>query len=261
MQLNLTRPLIFFDLETTGVNIHTDRIVEMSVIKVYPDGKTQEQTQRFNPGIPIPPQATAVHHISDADVKDEPRFADKAAKLFTWMNDCDLAGFNSNKFDIPLLQKEFERVGINFTLKGRRLIDVQTIYHRLEQRTLSAAYRFYCGKDLEGAHSALADTMATYEVLQAQLDKYGETDEFGNDVDKLAQFSIQGGNLDLSGRLARNSDGVVVFNFGKYKGQSVESVFDRDAGYYRWMMQGEFAKDTKDLLTELYAKHQLKKKK
>lgn len=261
MQLKLTRPLVFFDLETTGVNIHTDRIVEMSVVKVMPDGSHVEWTGRFNPGIPIPPQSTAVHHITDADVAGEPTFAQKAPGLVRSLEGCDLAGFNSNKFDIPLLQKEFERAGVDFSLKGRRMIDVQTIYHRLEQRTLTAAYRFYCNKNLEDAHSALADTMATYEVLKAQLDHYPHTDEFCNDVDKLAAFSVQGGNMDLSGRLSRNTEGVVVFNFGKYRGQSVEKVFEKEPSYYRWIMQGDFAKDTKDLVTQIYAQLQLKKKK
>ena len=171
MKLNLTRPLVFFDLETTGVNIGTDRIVEISCVKVCPDGSHTEYRQRLNPEMPIPAAATAVHHISDDDVRDEPRFRDIAEQLMLSFEGCDIAGFNSNKFDVPLLMAEFSRVGLNFSLSGRRLIDVQTIYHRLEQRTLSAAYRFYCGKELEGAHSALADTMATYEVLMAQLDR------------------------------------------------------------------------------------------
>ena len=254
MQLNLTRPLIFFDLETTGVNIHTDRIVEISCVKVKPDGTYTEYVQRLNPEMPIPAAATAVHHISDADVKDMPRFSDIAPGLMRAFDDCDIAGFNSNKFDIPLLMKEFERAGMQFSIKGRRLVDVQTIYHRLEQRTLSAAYKFYCGKNLDGAHSAMADTLATYEVLKAQLDRYPETDEFGNDVDKLAHFSIQGGNLDLGGRISRNEQGEAIFNFGKYKGRSVAETFRKEPSYYSWMMQGDFAKDTKDIITEIYVK-------
>lgn len=254
MQLNLTRPLIFFDLETTGVNIHTDRIVEISCVKVQPDGSHTEYVQRVNPEIPIPSAATAIHHISDEDVKDQPRFADIAPGLLRAFDDCDIAGFNSNKFDIPLLMKEFERVGIQFSLKGRRLVDVQTIYHRLEQRTLGAAYRFYCGKSLDDAHSAMADTLATYEVLKAQLDHYPENEEFGNDIDKLARFSIQGGNIDLGGRLSRDPEGEAVFNFGKYKGRRVADVFRREPSYYAWMMQGDFAKDTKDIITEIFVK-------
>ncbi len=254
MKLNLTRPLVFFDLETTGVNIGTDRIVEISCVKVCPDGSHMEYRQRLNPEMPIPAAATAVHHISDDDVRDEPRFRDIAEQLMLSFEGCDIAGFNSNKFDVPLLMAEFSRVGLNFSLSGRRLIDVQTIYHRLEQRTLSAAYRFYCGKELEGAHSALADTMATYEVLMAQLDRYPETEEFGNDMDKLARFSVQGGNMDLAGRLSRGTDGDAVFNFGKYKGQKVADVFRREPSYYRWMMQGDFPKDTKDIITAIYIK-------
>ena len=254
MKLNLTRPLVFFDLETTGVNIGTDRIVEISCVKVCPDGSHTEYRQRLNPEMPIPAAATAVHHISDDDVRDEPRFRDIAEQLMLSFEGCDIAGFNSNKFDVPLLMAEFSRVGLNFSLSVRRLIDVQTIYHRLEQRTLSAAYRFYCGKELEGAHSALADTMATYEVLMAQLDRYPETEEFGNDMDKLARFSVQGGNMDLAGRLSRGTDGEAVFNFGKYKGQKVADVFRREPSYYRWMMQGDFPKDTKDIITAIYIK-------
>lgn len=260
MQLNLSRPLVFFDLETTGVNIHTDRIVEISCVKVKPDGTHTSYVQRINPEIHIPAAATAVHHISDEDVKDKPRFKDIAESLLRAFDDCDIAGFNSNKFDIPLLMKEFERAGLNFSLKGRRLVDVQTIYHRLEQRTLSAAYRFYCGKSLEDAHSAMADTMATYEVLMAQLDRYPETEDFGNDIDKLARFSVQGGNLDLSGRLSGDAQGEAVFNFGKYKGQRVRDIFEKEPSYYAWMMQGDFAKDTKDIITSIYVKVKQTKK-
>ena len=260
MQLKLDRPLVFFDLETTGINIHTDRIVEISYVKVLPDGTHQDYEQRLNPGIPIPAASTAVHHISDEDVKDKPTFADIAPELMATFDNCDIAGFNSNKFDIPLLMKEFERAGYNFNLKDRNLIDVQTIYHRLEQRTLSAAYKFYCGEELVGAHGALADTMATYKVLMAQLDKYPETEEFGNDMAKLARFSVQGGNVDLSGRLSKNDHGELVFNFGKYRGRSVEEVFKKDPGYYAWIMQGDFAKDTKDILTAVYVKLKQNKK-
>lgn len=260
MQLNLNRPLVFFDLETTGINIFNDRIVEISCIKVRPDGTHTEYVQRLNPGKPIPAAATAVHHITDDDVKDMPPFKDIAPGLMKALEDCDLAGFNSNKFDIPLLMKEFERAGLQFSLKGRRMIDVQTIYHKLEQRTLSAAYRFYCGKELADAHSAMADTMATYEVLMAQLDRYGDTPEFGNDVDKLARFSIQGGNVDLAGRLSRDNEGDIVFNFGKHKSRKVEEVFKKEPSYYSWLMQGDFPKDTKDLVTEIFVKLKKPKK-
>ncbi len=252
MKLNLQRPLIFFDLETTGVNVTRDRIVEISYIKVMPDGTEISNTKRINPEIPIPASATAVHHITNEDVKDCPMFKDVAAELNEFFEGCDIAGFNSNKFDVPLLATEFSRVGISFDLANRKFVDVQTIYHRMEQRTLSAAYRFYCNANLEDAHSAMADTRATYEVLKAQLDRYPATAEFGNDVDKLAQFSTQNNNIDLSGRFSRNEEGVVVFNFGKYKGQSVlEIIGDKDPRYYDWMMQGDFPKDTKDVLTSL----------
>lgn len=259
MQLNLSRPLVFFDLETTGVNPLSDRIVEISCVKVLPDGTNRPWSTRINPGIPIPPQSTAVHHITDEDVKDAPSFASIAKTLKKCFDDCDIAGFNSNKFDIPMLMAEFQRAGEEFSIQGRRLIDVQTIYHRMEQRTLSAAYKFYCGKDLEGAHSALADTMATYEVLMAQLDRYPATEEFGNDMEKLAAFSVQGGNMDLAGRIGRDPKGNPVFNFGKHRGKLVEDVLRSEPTYYTWMMQGEFPKDTKDVLTSIYVK--MKKKK
>ncbi|MCM1005470.1 MAG: 3'-5' exonuclease [Prevotella sp.] len=260
MKLNLDRPLVFFDLETTGVNIHTDRIIEISCVKVLPDGTHREYTQRLNPERPIPASSTAVHHITDEMVKDAPTFADIADKLMMSFEGCDIAGFNSNKFDIPLLMKEFERVGKQFSLKGRRLIDVQTIYHKMEQRTLSAAYRYYCNKELQNAHSATADTMATYEVLMAQLDMYPETDTFGNDMEKLARFSVQGGNVDLSGRLSRNDADEIVFNFGKHKGKPVEEVFRKEPSYYSWIMQGDFAKDMKDIVTQIFVKANPKKR-
>lgn len=254
MELNLNKPIIFFDLETTGTNITQDRIVEVSILKIMPDGKEISRTRRINPGIPIQPEATAVHHITDADVAGEPTFKQIAKDLASIFAGCDIAGFNSNRFDIPMLDEEFQRAGIKFDFTKPRFIDVQTIFHKKEQRTLVAAYRFYCGKELEGAHSALADTMATYEVLMAQLDRYPETEEFGNDMDKLARFSVQGGNMDLAGRLSRGTDGEAVFNFGKYKGQKVADVFRREPSYYRWMMQGDFPKDTKDIITAIYIK-------
>ncbi len=252
MILNLKRPLVFFDLETTGVNVSHDRIVELSYIKVYPDGSEESGVYRINPGIPIPPQSTAVHHITDADVADKPRFGALAAEIMAVFEDADIAGFNSNKFDVPLLVEEFSRNGGHFDLTKHKFVDVQTIYHKLEPRTLSAAYRFYCGEDLEDAHSAAADTRATYKVLMAQLEKYPETAEFGNDIDKLSLFSRQNRNIDLSGRFSRNDDGVAVFNFGKFKGQPVVEVLRKEPQYYNWMMQGDFPKNTKDVLTVLY---------
>jgi DNA polymerase-3 subunit epsilon len=248
MNLELTRPIVFFDLETTGTNILRDRIVEISVIKVMPDGNEVERTIRVNPCMPIPAEATAIHHITDADVASAPTFKMIAPELLQLFDDADIAGFNSNRFDVPLLTEEFLRAGISFDVSKRRFVDVQTIFHKMEQRTLVAAYKFYCGKDLDEAHSANADTRATYEVLKAQLDRYKT---LKNDVDFLADFSTQNKNVDLMGRIIRNEAGQEVFNFGKYKGQVVEDVFRRDSGYYSWMMQGEFPANTKQVITAI----------
>jgi len=256
MKLNLTRPIIFFDLETTGTNITADRIVEFSYVKLRPgNGEPEQQTMRFNPGMPIPAQATAIHHITDADVADEPRFADKAADVVKIFAGCDIGGFNSNRFDLPLLIEECARAGVNFDISGRRFVDVQTIFHKMEKRTLSAAYKFYCGKNLDDAHSASADTMATVEVLMAQLDRYPE---LRNDIDFLAEFSSQNRNVDLSGRIIRDEKGREVFNFGKYKGKAVEEVLSHDSGYYGWMMKGDFATDTKQALEAIYMRMKLR---
>ncbi len=243
MKLNLTRPLVFFDLETTGTNITHDRIVEISIVKVMPDGTDTERTRRINPGMPIPAEATAVHHITDADVANEPSFKQIAKSLAEMFKDCDIAGFNSNRFDIPLLLEEFNRAGINLDLSRTRFIDVQTIFHKKEQRTLSAAYRFYCGKNLDDAHSASADTRATYEVLKAQLDRY---DDLTNDVKSLSDYSSHGNNVDFAGRLVYDDNHREVINFGKYKGQLAEDVLRKDSGYYGWIMQGDFPQNTKD---------------
>lgn len=252
MDLNLTKPLIFFDLETTGTNVVKDRIVELSYIKVYPDGREERKSRRINPGIPIPPQATAVHHITDEDVMNEPTFRNIAKSLYEIFEGCDIAGYNSNKFDVPLLMEEFGRCGINFDVAGRHFIDVQNIFHKMEQRTLVAAYRFYCGKELEGAHSALADTEATYEVLKEQIKKY---DQLENDVEALAKFSSSGKNLDLAARIVLDDQDRPIFNFGKHKGKTVKEVLHRDPSFFDWMMQGEFPKNTKDVLMNLKAKY------
>lgn len=249
MKLNLSRPIVFFDLETTGTSITNDRIVEISYIKVNPDGSEQTDTIRVNPGMPIPPASTAVHHITDSDVAEAPRFADIAVELDRIFADCDFAGYNSNKFDVPLLVEEFSRAGINFQIAGRRFVDVQNIFHKMEQRTLVAAYKFYCGKDLANAHSALADTRATYEVLQSQLDRY---DNLKNDVEMLAEFSRSGRGLDLASRVVLDDNDVPVFNFGKHKGRPVKEVFRKERSFYSWIMQGDFPKNTKDVLTVLY---------
>lgn len=249
MKLNLKRPIIFFDLETTGTSITHDRIVEISYIKIMPDGREFTHSMRVNPGMPIPPASTAVHHITDEMVADCPRFEQIAHDLHAVFVDSDIAGYNSNKFDVPLLIEEFGRAGINFQVKGRNFVDVQNIFHKMEQRTLVAAYRFYCGKELENAHSALADTRATYEVLQSQLDRYPDLE---NDMEKLADFSRSGRSLDLAARIVLDDNDVPVFNFGKHKGRPVEDVFRRERSFYAWVMQADFPKNTKDVLTSLY---------
>ena len=251
-KIKLDRPLIFFDLETTGTNTTHDRIVELSYIKVYPDGTEERKSRRINPGIPIPAAATAVHHISDEDVKNEPTFKQISKSLYEIFENADIAGFNSNKFDVPLLMEEFGRCGINFDVNGRHFIDVQNIFHKMEQRTLVAAYKFYCGKDLEGAHSALADTEATYEVLKEQIQKYTELE---NDVEALAKFSSVGRNLDLAARIVLDDQDRPVFNFGKHKGKTVFEVFKKEPSFFDWMMQGDFAKNTKDVLCQLKYKY------
>jgi len=251
MKLNLQRPLAFLDLETTGVNVASDRIVEVSVLKVYPDGREQIYTQRVNPEMPIPPHTTEIHGISDADVKEEPTFEKIANKLFKFLYDADLAGFNSNRFDVPVLVEEFLRVDMIFDPSEKHLIDVQNIFHKMEQRTLVAAYKFYCGKDLTDAHSAEADTKATFEVFKAQLERY---ETLSNEVEELASFSRQNTWLDFAGRIAEDEKGTAVFNFGKYKGQSVQKVLDENPGYYGWMMHGDFPLYTKKVLTDLREK-------
>lgn len=248
MQLRLQRPIIFFDLETTGTNITHDRIVEISIIKVLPSGEEQERTRRINPEIPIPAEATAIHHITDADVANEPTFRQLAKSLAEIFADCDIAGFNSNRFDIPLLLEEFHRAGIVLDLSTTRFVDVQTIYHKMEPRNLSAAYKYYCGQDLEAAHSANADTRATLEVLKAQLDKYPE---LTNDVKALSEFSCHNRNVDFAGRLIYNDANKEVINFGKYKGQLAEDVLRRDPGYYSWVQQGDFQQNTKDAFARI----------
>lgn len=248
MKLNVKRPLIFFDLETTGTEVTRDRIVELSLIKIYPDGREEEKSRRINPECKIPAAATAVHHITDEDVKDAPTFRQIAMDLLRIFDGCDIAGFNSNKFDVPLLMEEFKRAGLHFDVSGRDFIDVQTIFHKMEKRTLAAAYKFYCGEELTDAHSAIADTRATYEVLKKQLERY---EDLENDISFLANFSRQGNNIDLAGRFSRNEQGVAVFNFGKFKGRPVKEVLEAEPGYYNWMMQGDFPQNTKDILTQI----------
>jgi DNA polymerase-3 subunit epsilon len=248
VKLNLKNPLVFFDLETTGINIVSDRIVEISYLKVYPNGKEDTRSHLINPGIPIPPQATEIHGISDEDVKDAPVFKSIAKSLASQIEGCDLAGYNSNRFDIPLLAEEFLRADVDIDLMKRKFVDVQTIFHKKEQRTLSAAYRFYCNKDLENAHRAAADTGATYEILQAQLDRYPD---LKNDVGFLAEYSSFGNNVDFSGRLVYNEKGQEVINFGKYKGRIAEDVLREDTGYFSWIFQSDFPLHTKRAFTNI----------
>jgi DNA polymerase-3 subunit epsilon len=248
MKLQLKRPIIIFDLETTGINLTEDRVVEISLIKVMPDGTTDTKTRRINPEMHIPEQATAIHHITDDDVKDAPTFKQIAKSLAKLFEGCDIAGFNSNRFDIPMLDQEFQRADVDFDFSKARFVDVQTIFHKKEPRNLTAAYRFYCGKDLENAHSATADTQATYEVLLAQLERY---DDLPTTVDKLSDFSSQNRNVDFLGRLVFDEKGREVINFGKYKGKLAEDVLKKDSGYYGWIMQGDFTKNTKDAFTRI----------
>ena len=248
MELNLKRPLIFFDLETTGVDTVHDRIVEISMVKVMPDGEEIVRTRRLNPQMPIPREATAVHGITDDDVKDEPTFAQIAKSLASFMEGCDLGGFNSNRFDLPLLVEEFLRAGVDVDFKRCRFVDVQNIFHKMEQRTLIAAYKFYCDKDLTEAHSAEADTLATYEVLKAQLDRYPNLE---NDMDFLSEFSSRGETVDYAGRIVFDEKGREVFAFGKHKGRTVEEVFQTEPSYYAWMMNGDFPLYTKKVITDI----------
>ncbi|MBM3918375.1 MAG: 3'-5' exonuclease [Sphingomonadales bacterium] len=247
--LQLTRPLAFIDLETTGLNISSDRIVEISVLKAMPDGTTQSLTQRIHPGIPIPPEVTKIHGISDADVASQPSFREFAPRLMAFMQNCDFAGYNSGYFDLPMLAEELMRTGHDFDWSDIRMVDVQTIFHKNEPRDLKAAYRFYCDKDMEGAHSAEADIQATYEVLLGQLNRYPE---LKGDVDFLHRYTIRNNqSVDLAGRIVRDAQGREVFSFGKYKGQPVADVFARDNGYYQWMMDGDFPAYTKKIITRI----------
>ena len=264
MQLDLKNPIVFFDIESTGLNIAKDRIIEISAVKVFPErdengqNKIEVKTRRIRPmdftnpnnpvEVPITPEAQAVHGISNEDLKDAPPFKQYAKSLANWMEGCDIAGYNSLKFDIPLLAEEFLRAGVSFDFRKRKLVDVQNIFHKMEQRTLVAAYKFYCHKDLTKAHSAEADTMATYEVLMAQLDKYNqESVEKGeypiaiqNNIEWLADFSTKSKFVDYAGRIILNEKGEKIINFGKHKGKTVESVFETEPSYHAWIMNGDF---------------------
>jgi DNA polymerase-3 subunit epsilon len=248
MKLNLKNPIVFFDLETTGINIAADRIVEIAWLKVDLNGNETSKTQRINPEMPIPEKVTAIHGISNEDVKDAPTFNEIARSLAKDIEGCDLAGYNSIRFDIPLLAEEFLRAGVDIDLSKRKFVDVQVIFMKMEPRTLTAAYKFFAGKELTDAHSAEADTLATYEVLQAQLDRYPNLE---NDIGKLAEFSAHNRNVDFAGRIVYNEDDVEVFNFGKYKGKPVREVLKSDPGYFGWMMNGDFPLYTKKVLTSI----------
>jgi DNA polymerase-3 subunit epsilon len=248
MELNLTRPIVFFDLETTGINIATDKIVEISILKVFPNGNKESKTWLVNPEIEIPQAAIDVHGITNEKVVTEPTFKELASKVNEMIADADLAGFNSNRFDIPLLAEELMRVGIDFDMNNRKAIDVQVIFHKKEQRTLSAGYQFYCGKVLEGAHGAEADTNATYEILLAQLDKY---DDIENSVDALSDYSTHGVRADFAGFILMNEEDQEIFSFGKYKGRTVEEVFNENPGYHNWIQNADFPLYTKKVLREI----------
>ena len=248
MELKLRRPLAFIDLETTGINVSADRIVEISVLKINPNGNEEWLTTRINPEMPIPPKSSAIHGITDKDIADSPTFKEIAKKLAAFLEGTDLAGYNAIKFDIPVLAEEFLRVNIDFNFLKRKYVDVQVIFHKKEQRTLSAAYQFYCNRDLENAHSSKADTEATFEVLKAQLDRYKDLE---NDVEKLADYSSYNNLVDFAGRIIYDENGVETFNFGKHKGTPGEIVFKEEPSYYSWMMNGDFPLYTKKILTEI----------
>jgi DNA polymerase III subunit epsilon len=262
MDLKLKNPLVFLDLETTGINIASDRIVEIALLKVHPNGDEEEKVMLINPEMAIPESSTRIHGITDARVQNAPSFREVAKTLAKFLEGCDLAGFNSNRFDIPLLAEEFLRVDVDIDFKKRKFVDVQAIFHKMEKRTLHAAYKFYCGKEHVDAHSALADTRATYEVLKAQLDQYDGVeyeDSKGhkempivNDVEKLSQFSSYDRNVDYMGRIIFDENGVEIFNFGKNKGQAVEKVLREQPGYYGWILNGDFPLYTKKVLTQIY---------
>lgn len=248
MELKLSKPICFFDLETTGINVASDRIVEISILKVHPNGNRESFTKRVNPEIPIPAGATAVHGITNEMVANEPTFKELAPQVYVFMKDSDLAGYNSNRFDIPLLAEELLRADVDFDLKKAAAVDVQTIFHKMEKRTLEAAYKFYCDKNLDNAHSAEADTMATYEVLKAQLERY---DELENDISFLSNFSSHKDFADFAGYIGYHKDGDEIFSFGKHKGKKVAEVMEKEPGYFGWLLNADFPLYTKKVLTRI----------
>lgn len=261
MELNLNRPIAFFDLEATGTNPGKDRIVEISILKINPDNSQESYTKRINPTVPIPDVTSKIHGIYDQDIADAPTFAKLAPTLNSFLKGCDLSGYNCLKFDIPMLVEEFLRVDIDFEVKNRNIIDVQNIFHKMEQRTLHAAYKFYCNKELINAHTAEADTIATYEVLKAQIEKYENTpfvDKEGNksfpvknDMPSLHEFSHYHRPADLVGQIIFDKDDKEIFNFGKHKGRRVEDVFGENPSYYDWMMNADFPRSTKKVITAI----------
>ena len=258
MNLKLEKPIVFFDLETTGVQVAKDRIVEISILKILPNGNKESKTWLVNPTIPIPAETTAIHGISDEKVANEPIFKELALEISTLIKNCDLAGYNSNRFDIPLLAEEFLRAEVDFSMEGRKAVDVQNIFHKLEQRTLVAAYKFYCDKDLTNAHSAEADTTATYEVLLAQLDKY---DEIENDINFLSEFSQRGGKFaDMAGFVRFNEEGKEVLSFGKYRDVTLEQIWKDNPGYFSWINQADFPLYTKNVMRDFATKMKLQNK-
>jgi len=257
MELKLTKPIIFFDLETTGINIAKDRIVEISILKVFPNGNKESKTWLVNPEMEIPKESSDIHGITNEKVVTEPTFKELASEVSKMIDGCDLAGFNSNRFDIPLLAEEMLRANVNFDMENRVAIDVQVIFHKKEERTLSAGYKFYCGKDLENAHSAEADTLATYEILKAQLDKY---DDLENDVNFLNEFSTHNKRADFAGFIMFNDKNEEIFTFGKYKGQKVSDILKKDKGYYSWIQNADFPLYTKKVLSQIKEKTFVNKK-
>ena len=248
MELSLTRPLCFFDLETTGLNVAKDRVVEISILKVFPNGNKESKTWLVNPEIPIPPKTIPIHGITDEKVANEPTFKQLSRDIYSMIKESDLAGFNSDRFDIPLLAEEMLRAGIDVDFKKHLTVDVQTIFHKMEKRNLSAAYKFYCGKDLNNAHSAEVDTNATYEVLKSQIKKY---DELENDISKLSTFSKRQKSVDFAGFIILDEDRDAAFNFGKHKGKKVIEVFEREPGYFSWLLNADFPRYTKKVLTAI----------
>jgi DNA polymerase-3 subunit epsilon len=248
MSIQLTKPLVFFDIESTGISTSKDRIIEIYFIKLLPDEKEVHLHEYYNPGIPIPAEATAIHGITDEFVKDKPSFAEKAHQLKHFLDDCDFAGFNSNKFDVPLLVEEFYRSGIELDIDKRKFVDVMRIFHMMEPRNLAAAFKFYCNQDLENAHSAKYDTQATFDILKAQINRYPDLDK---SIDGLHKLSAQNNQVDLAGRIIYNEKNEEVFNFGKHKGKLVKEVFKKEPSYYDWMVQSDFPANTKNILTKI----------